>query len=129
MWSVKKYYYKKILIGIKISRMTNGSKPQTDPAEPVGILTFKHPRGAKFLAHKHEPKKRITYQRQECFIVRKGKIAIRLFGPDNKFFKTITLGPGQLFLAIGGGHDITVLEDCEVFEVKNGPYQEDKILI
>ncbi len=126
---MNKYYYKGTLIGIKIKKILEGSRPQTEPNEAVGILSFKHPSGAHFLAHKHRPRKRVTYQRQECFIVRKGKIAMRLFGPDNKFFKTITLGPGELFLAMGGGHDITVLEDCEVFEVKNGPYQEDKILI
>lgn len=126
---MNKYYYKKTLIGIKINRIVSGSHPQTDPDEPVGILTFKHPKGTHFAAHRHTPKKRVTYQRQECFIVRSGKIAMRLFGPDNHYFKTITLKAGELFLAMAGGHDITVLEDCEVFEVKNGPYQDDKILI
>lgn len=126
---MEKFYYKKTLMGIKINSFPKGSTPQTSPQEPVGILTFKHSKGAHFAAHKHQPKIRKTHQLQECFIVRKGKIAIRLYGQDNKFFKTITLGAGELYLTMSGGHEISVLEDCEVFEVKNGPYSQDKVFI
>lgn len=126
---MQKYYYKKTLIGIKITSLPKGSHPQTDPNEPIGVLTFKHPKGAYFPAHMHRLKKRTTNRRQECFIVRKGEIKMRLYGPDKKFFKTISIKAGELFLALNGGHDISVAEDCEVFEVKNGPYKEDKILI
>ena len=124
-----KYFYKHTLIGIKITGFPQGSVPQTDPKEAVGVLTFKHPRGAYFKAHVHRPKKRVTNQRQECFIVRKGRIKMNLYGPDKKKFRSITLKAGELFVAMRGGHDISVLEDCELFEVKNGPFQEDKIFI
>jgi hypothetical protein len=126
---MEKFYYKKILIGIRISKFPQGSVPQTNPEEPVGILTFKHPRGSHFPAHLHQSVKRITPHLEECFILKKGKIKISLYGPDKKYFKTIYLKPGQVFLTINGGHEITVLENCEMFEIKNGPYKKDKIFI
>ena len=126
---MEKFYYKKILIGIRISKFLRGSTPQTDPKEPVGILTFKHPKGSRFQPHTHKPVKRITRHLEECFIVRKGRIKINLYGPDKRYFKSIYLKAGQAFLTVNGGHEITVLEDCEMFEIKNGPYKNDKVFI
>jgi len=126
---MEKFYYKKILIGIRISKFLRGSTPQTDLEEPVGILTFKHPKGSHFQPHIHKPVKRITPHLEECFIVRKGRIKINLYGPDKRYFKSIYLKAGQAFLTVKGGHEITVLEDCEMFEIKNGPYKNDKVFI
>lgn len=126
---MNRYFYKNTLLGIKINKLLSGSRPQTKPEEAVGILTFKHRKGAHFAAHKHQPKTRVTHKLEECFIVKRGKIAMKLFGPDNRWFKTITVSAGELFLSMAGGHDITVLEDCELFEVKNGPYSQDKVTI
>jgi hypothetical protein len=126
---MEKYYYKKTLVGVRFSKFLKGSVPQTDAGEPVGILTFKHPQGSHFPAHIHKPVKRITSHLEECFIVKKGKLKIKLFGPDKKYFKTIFLKSGEAFLTINGGHEIKVLEDCEMFEIKNGPYKSDKIFI
>jgi hypothetical protein len=118
---MEKYYYKKTLIGIKITKLPKGSVPQTDADEALGILTFKHPKGSRFEAHAHKPLKRITNYLEECFIMKKGKLKIKLYGPDNKYFKTFYLKSGEAFLAIRGGHEITVLDNCEMFEIKNGP--------
>lgn len=126
---MKKYYYKKTLIGIRISKFLKGSVPQTDADEPVGILTFNHPKGSHFPAHTHQPIKRTTSHLEECFVIKKGKLKIRLYGPDKRYFKTIFLKSGEAFLTVGGGHEITVLENCEMFEVKNGPYKNDKAFI
>lgn len=126
---MEKYFYKKTLIGIKITKFPEGSTPQTDPQGPLGVLTFKHPKESHFKAHVHKPIKRITHQLQECFIVKKGRIKIKLYGTDKKYFKTVVLKEGQLFLTINGGHEVTVLENCEVFEIKNGPYKPDKVFI
>lgn len=122
-------YYKKKLIGIRITKFPQGSIPQTDPLEPVGILTFNHPKGANFDPHYHKPVKRVTQHLEECFIIKNGKIKIKLYGPDKKYFKSIYLKTGQAYLTIAGGHEIDVLEDTEMYEVKNGPYRKDKVFI
>ncbi len=126
---MEKIYYKDTLIGIKLSIFPEGSIPHTDPDTALGLLTLKHPKGKYLKAHIHTPKERITNRLQECFIVRKGKVRIDLFGPDKKFFKYIYLKEGQLFIALNGGHGFKILEDCEMIELKNGPFIDDKVFI
>jgi 2-hydroxy-3-keto-5-methylthiopentenyl-1-phosphate phosphatase len=126
---MKKYYYKKTLVGIKISSFSKGSIPQTNPQEYLGVLTIKLPKKFQIKAHIHKPVKRIVNRSQECVVMIKGKIKIDLYGADKKFFKSLTLTAGQLFMVVSGGHKITVIEPCEMYVVKNGPYKPDKVFI
>lgn len=129
MAKLEKIYYKKTLIGIRVSSFPKGTVAHTNPEEALGLLTLKYPKGAYLKAHVHIPKKRTTSRLQECFIVRKGKVRVDLYGPDKRFFKYIYLKQGQVFLAVNGGHGFRVLEDCEIYEVKNGPFRQDKVFI
>jgi hypothetical protein len=130
---MEKIYYKKRLIGILIKgKYPNGSVPHTNTnitEEALGILTLKHPKNTLLPPHVHKPARRTTQKLQECFIVQKGKVKLDLYGDDKKHFRTITLKAPEAFLAISGGHGFTVLEDCEMLEVKNGPFKEDKEFI
>jgi hypothetical protein len=93
------------------------------------LLTLKHPKGTYLKAHVHIPRKRITRHLQECFIVRKGKVRVDLYGPDKNLFKHIYLKAGELFIALTGGHGFHVMEDVEMIELKNGPFKDDKDFI
>ena len=126
---MEKIFYKNKLIGLKITKLPKGSVPATDEAQPLQLVTLKHPKGTFLRAHIHTPKKRTTERLQECLIVRKGKVRLDLYGPDKRFFKYIYLKEGQSFISLAGGLAIHVLKDAEIFEVKNGPFKEDKILI
>lgn len=126
---MEKIFYKGILIGIRVSSFPNGSVPRTEPYEGLGLLTLKHPKTTYLKAHVHLPKKRITTRLQECFIVKKGKVRIDLYGLDKKFFKYIYLKAGEAFIALNGGHGFRFLEDSELWETKNGPFKEDKVFI
>lgn len=127
---IEKIYYKKTLIGIRLLSTPKGSYPHTKPNQALGFLTLSHPKGTYLRAHIHKKMKRENIGRlQECFIVIRGKVRIDLFGPDKKFFKYIFLKEGQMFLSINGGHGFTFLKDSLVFEVKHGPYFDDKVFI
>lgn len=126
---MEKIFYKDILIGIKISTFPKGSVPCTGPEETLGLLTLKHPQGTYLKAHVHTPVKRISKRLQECFIVRRGKVRMDLYGPDKKFFKYIFLKEGQAFIALAGGHGFSFLVNSELWETKNGPFKEDKVFI
>lgn len=127
---MKKYYYKKTLIAIRINSFPKGSIPHTDPEASLGFLSLNHPKGGYLKAHMHEAKKRVTNGRlQECFIIVKGKVRVDLFGPDKKLFKKIFLRPGQILITMNGGHGFKILEDSLIFEVKHGPYIDDKTFI
>lgn len=125
-------FYKKTLVGIKITKIPKGSVPVTADQEPLQMVTLKHPSGAYLKAHTHMPKKRITAKLQECLIVKKGAAQIDLYAPSGKKykkFKTLTITQGQIFILMNGGYGIRITKDAELIEVKNGPFVEDKVFI
>lgn len=126
---MEKIFYKKDLVAIKITKIPKGSTPLTDPVYPLQIVSLSHPKGKYLVAHTHSPKKRVTNFLQECLIVKKGKIKIELYSKDKTKFKKLFLKEGQMLLMVNGGLSITVIEDCEALEFKNGPFAEDKVLI
>jgi hypothetical protein len=62
-------------------------------------------------------------------VVQKGKVRFKLYGDDGVHFKTIILKAGDVYLYVSGGHEAEALTECIMFEVKNGPYKEDKVKI
>lgn len=128
--SMEKFIYKNILIGIRVQRLQKGSVPITDPQESVQVVGLKHPKGAYLKAHAHKLRRRITPRLQEGLLVRKGKIKIDLYEPEKwGKIKSVTLKAGEMFLLLNGGYGIHILEDAELFEFKNGPFLEDKVLL
>ena len=117
------------LLGIKVDKITPGSKPITDPKEFIQMVTLKHPRGTSLPAHYHKPRIRRTTKLQECLIVKKGKVKLSLYSPEKKLVKKIILKTGQAFIALNGGLGLTVIDDAEIIEIKNGPFKTDKVLI
>lgn len=127
---MEEIYYKKTLVGIRVRSLEKGSNPITRDEEPLQLLGLKHPAGHYFVPHRHRPQKRITRHLQECLVVRKGKVKVDVYAPGDIKFKSITLKTGDLFILLNGGYGIHVLEDAELFELKNGPFLgDDKILI
>ncbi|MEK7173216.1 MAG: hypothetical protein AAB740_04575 [Patescibacteria group bacterium] len=127
---MEKFYYKKILVGFRVKTLPEGSVPLTDSKEPLQVLALCHKKnGHRVAAHFHTPSKRISNHLQECLIVKKGRIKISLYGPDHKYFKSIQLKKGELFILLCGGYGVDFLEDSEVFELKNGPFKNDKVII
>lgn len=126
---IQKIKHGKILIGLKIVKIPKKTVPITNPEEFIQMVTLNHPKGTFLKAHMHLPKKRITLQLQECMVVKKGKIMLCLYSPEKKLIKKIYLQAGQAFILFRGGVAVKMIEDSEVYEIKNGPFKEDKILI
>ena len=117
-------------MGIRIKKLANGSVPITDEKECVQVVGLKHPKGAYLKAHVHKPRRRVTARLQEGLIVRKGKIKIDLYPTNNSSkWKSVIIKEGEMFLLLNGGYGIHMLEDAEMFEFKNGPFLEDKMLL
>ncbi len=123
---MEKFFYKKQLIGIRARSFASGVTALTNETQPLQILSLKHPKGKQVLPHTHRPVRRITNRLQECIVVINGKIQVDLYGSDKKHFKKIYLKTGELFMLVSGGHALTVLEDTKIFEIKNGPYKNDR---
>ncbi len=126
---MEQIFHKGKLMGIRIDSLKDGSSPVTNEKESVQLVTLKHKKGAYLKAHMHKPRVRTTKRLQECLIIRKGKIKIDLYDDKKKFYQSLFLQEGEAFLLLSGGYGIHVIKDAEIFEVKNGPFKEDKVLI
>ncbi|MEK7151436.1 MAG: hypothetical protein AAB784_01830 [Patescibacteria group bacterium] len=127
---MQKIRYKNQTIGILVRAISRGSLPQTAVKEPLQLITIKHSKGKHLVAHTNPPVVLNNHSVQEGLVMRKGKIRMNLYGPDEKLFKKIILKPGDAFILQKGGHSFDFLEDSEFIEIKNGPkIWKTKILI
>lgn len=87
---------------------------------------MKRQKGDVAKAHHHVPTRRVTKLLEECLIVIKGKIRYDLFDAKGKCFKRVLLCGGEAMLVLGIAHAVHFLEDSLVYELKNGPFIDDK---
>ncbi len=88
-----------------------------------------HPEGKEIAPHIHKKVQREVHYTQETLFIRKGKLQVDFYSDEQEFLENRILESGDVILLIQGGHGFKVLEDVEMFEVKQGPYagDEDKI--
>lgn len=100
------------------------------PNEYSQQLAFmSHHAGKQIQPHIHRKVQREVYYTQETLFIRKGKLQVDFYSDNQKYLEYRVLNPGDVILLIKGGHGFKVLENLEMFEVKQGPYagDEDKI--
>ena len=81
-----------------------------------------HPKGKTIQPHKHNIIQREVYYTQEVLFIRKGKLRVDFFDEESCYIKSHILGAGDVILLASGGHGFEVIEETEMFEVKQGPY-------
>ena len=93
------------------------------------LAYMSHSQGKEIAPHVHKRVQREVNYTQETLFIRKGVIQVDFFSEDRVFLESRILKAGDVILLIKGGHGFKVLEDLEMFEVKQGPYagDEDKI--
>lgn len=108
---------------------TRGVRFVTPPdwSQQVGYMS--HRAGHRIHPHTHFPVERDVRPTQEVLIVRKGRLRVDFYGEGRRCLESRTLQRGDLILLVSGGHGFEVLSDCEMIEIKPGPYAEgeDKI--
>lgn len=119
-------FLKDKLVAVRVRTFPGGTNPVSSPDGALQLMTMKRPKGHIAKAHRHIPKKRTTKTLQECLIVIKGKIRYDLFDEKGKCFKKVMVKAGETMLIIGCGHAVHFLEDSLVYELKNGPFIDDK---
>jgi hypothetical protein len=86
------------------------------------LAYMSHARGKLIDPHVHNPVKREVRYTQEILFIRKGKLRVDFYNDEQKYLESRVLGAGDVLLLASGGHGFEVLEDLEMFEVKQGPY-------
>jgi len=93
------------------------------------LAFMSHSAGKEIQPHIHKKVQREVHFTQETLFIRKGKLQVDFYDDEKEFLESRILQSGDVILLIKGGHGFKVLEDLEMFEVKQGPYagDEDKI--
>lgn len=89
------------------------------------LAYMKHPQGKIIKPHVHNPIPREVHYTQEVLFIKKGKLRVDFYNDEQECLKSRVLEMGDVILLIQGGHGFEVLEDVEMFEVKQGPYIGD----
>lgn len=89
------------------------------------IAFMSHPAGKVIQPHLHKPLKRIVNNTLEVLVIKKGKIRVDFYSENKEMLDSTVLYAGDVILLISGGHGFHILEDIEMFEIKQGPYEED----
>lgn len=102
----------------------------TDPDAAQQLAYIQHPAGHVVAAHTHYPVPRTISRTQEVLLVRRGRMVIDFYTSGQALVCSREVGAGDVVALLGGGHGMTVLDDVELFEVKQGPYlsrERDKL--
>jgi hypothetical protein len=89
-------------------------------SQQLGII--KYPSGGKIKPHYHNRVIREVHYTQEVLVIRKGKVQVNLFDHNLVYICNVVLSVGDVILLASGGHGFEMLEDCEMLEIKQGPY-------
>ena len=93
------------------------------PNELSQQLAFmRHPAGKRIDPHIHTPAVREVLLTQETLFIRRGKLRVDFFDDQQAYLESRILQAGDVILLVQGGHGFEVLEELEMFEVKQGPY-------
>jgi hypothetical protein len=82
-----------------------------------------HPAGKIIEPHIHTPAAREVFLTQETLFIKRGKLRVDFFDDQQNYLESRILQTGDVILLVQGGHGFEVLEDLEMFEVKQGPYK------
>ncbi len=72
---------------------------------------------------------KIAIFNQEVLYLKSGKIKIILYNNDYSLIKECILNIGDIILLASGGHSLEFMEDSELIEIKQGPYNDDDKII
>jgi hypothetical protein len=89
-------------------------------SQQIGLMTRQV--GYIVPAHVHNKVERVITSTQEVLILRRGNCLVTLFNGEGESEEKIYLNPGDAILLAHGAHKIEMLSECEILEIKQGPY-------
>lgn len=90
------------------------------------LAYMKHPVGKAIQAHVHNEVKREVTRTNEVLFIKRGRLRVDFYSDDFEYIESKILHDGDVMLLVSGGHGFKVLEDVEMLEVKQGPFQGEK---
>jgi len=92
---------------------------------PQQLGYMKRPAGYEVVPHRHNQIPRTIENTQEVLLIRSGECLVTLFDDLNIPTDTIELSDGDIIFLAKGGHGILMKTECQIIEIKQGPYLSD----
>lgn len=88
-----------------------------------------HKKGKVIDAHTHNVITREVNYTKEVLVIRKGKLRVDFYEENQAYIESHEISEGDVILLAYGGHGFEVIEDCEMIEIKQGPFlgEKDKV--
>lgn len=89
------------------------------------LAYMRHPKGKIIDPHVHNVVKRQVHLTQEVLVIKSGRLRVDFYTGIKEYLGSHLLERGDVILLASGGHGFEVLEDLEMYEIKQGPYAGD----
>jgi mannose-6-phosphate isomerase-like protein (cupin superfamily) len=98
-------------------------------SQQVGLMT--RPKGHVVPTHQHNLVERTILHTQEVLVIRKGECEVTLYDQQLNVTNSIHLFQGDTILLAHDPHRIEMISECEILEIKQGPYagENDKTIL
>ncbi len=116
---------KTLAIIIKANYSKDGIEFFTPDDFSQQLAYMKHPAGKIIMPHVHKAVQHQVHLTQEVLVIKKGKLRVDFYSDKREYLKSYLLEEGDIILLASGGHGFEVLEDLEMYEIKQGPYAGD----
>jgi len=114
---------------VRSSFYSQGIKFFTDKTSAEQLAYMNRPKGEIVEPHIHNDLRREVTGTQEIVFMKNGKQKVDIYSGDCKFVCSRILNKGDIILLAAGGHGFEMLEDTELYVIKQGPYtgtEQDK---
>lgn len=91
-----------------------------DMTQQLGYIQYQQ--GKTIEPHYHVNQVVEIRNSQEVLLLRKGKLRVDFYTDQQQYLESHILEAGDLVMLVSGGHGFEVLEEIEMFEVRQGPY-------
>lgn len=94
----------------------------TDSSDEFQLGVMKRGPGSPVLKHRHNFVPRSISRTSEFLIIRTGTASIIIWSHKNEYINKYNLTEGDCILLIDGYHEIEFNSECQILEIKQGPY-------
>lgn len=123
--------YKKVLLAIIIRSNYKGNGitffTPTDFSQQLGYMN--RPKGYIIEPHIHKHWERKVMFTQEVLVIKQGKVRVNFYNERQYYIESWIISTGDVILLAAGGHGFEILEDAEIIEIKQGPYNHKKDMV
>lgn len=98
-----------------------------DSSQQLGYM--QRPKGHVIEPHRHHIIPRAVHLTQEVLFIKSGRVRVDFYDNAQHYLQSKILEKGDVILLADGGHGFKMLEQSEIIEVKQGPYngERDKV--